>query len=253
VKNLFELKNARRVLVEENVFENNWADAQAGFALTWKSVNQDGGAPWSQTSDVIFRRNVVRNSAAGLSISARPEQAPAVPATRFLVEQNLFEGIGSFNGTQNGRMIFLGGGLTDVTISQNTFVHNSFSSSGQFIIMDTPDGGRHLVIKNNLATWGGPYGAVMGTARQGTDALNAFARPFTFHGNVIIGLPRSLTGFYPPGNTFLDQLPDAGFVNPGRGDYRRSTTNRLRYAGADVDALMRATAGVRQPASRGTS
>ena len=30
VKNLFELKNARRVLIEGNVFENNWVHAQNG-------------------------------------------------------------------------------------------------------------------------------------------------------------------------------------------------------------------------------
>ena len=33
IKNSFELKNARRVLVEGNVFENNWVDSQAGFAI----------------------------------------------------------------------------------------------------------------------------------------------------------------------------------------------------------------------------
>src|SRR5688572_22027579 len=33
VKNLFELKNARRVLVEGNVFERNWTHAQNGFAI----------------------------------------------------------------------------------------------------------------------------------------------------------------------------------------------------------------------------
>src|SRR5499427_5470506 len=33
VKNLLELKNAQRVLIESNVFEYNWADAQNGFAI----------------------------------------------------------------------------------------------------------------------------------------------------------------------------------------------------------------------------
>ena len=43
VKNLFELKNARRVLVSGNVFENSWGDAQTGFAILLKSANQEGG------------------------------------------------------------------------------------------------------------------------------------------------------------------------------------------------------------------
>ena len=45
VKNLFELKSARRVLVEGNVLENNWGDAQTGFAVNLKSANQDGTRP----------------------------------------------------------------------------------------------------------------------------------------------------------------------------------------------------------------
>src|SRR5437762_3532185 len=40
VKNLLELKHAQRVLVEGNVLENHWADAQDGFAIVWLSVNQ---------------------------------------------------------------------------------------------------------------------------------------------------------------------------------------------------------------------
>src|SRR2546426_839319 len=32
VKNLFELKNARRVLIEGNIFENKWLAAPAGWA-----------------------------------------------------------------------------------------------------------------------------------------------------------------------------------------------------------------------------
>ena len=47
VKNLFELKNARRVLVEGNLFEHNWAHAQSGFAVLFTPRNQDGRAPWS--------------------------------------------------------------------------------------------------------------------------------------------------------------------------------------------------------------
>jgi hypothetical protein len=33
VKNLLELKNARRVVIEDNTFERNWAQAQSGYAI----------------------------------------------------------------------------------------------------------------------------------------------------------------------------------------------------------------------------
>ncbi|HYP28512.1 MAG TPA: hypothetical protein VE262_17495, partial [Blastocatellia bacterium] len=47
VKNIFELKNARRVLVDGNVFENNWVDGQNGTAILFTVRNQEGTAPWS--------------------------------------------------------------------------------------------------------------------------------------------------------------------------------------------------------------
>src|SRR5262245_49031155 len=68
VKNLFELKNARRVVVDGNVFENNWAQAQSGFAILMTVRNQDRGAPWSTIEDVTFTNNVVRHAGAGIYI-----------------------------------------------------------------------------------------------------------------------------------------------------------------------------------------
>ena len=67
VKNLFELKNARRVLVEGNVFEHNWAAGQAGYAILFTPVN-DGNAPWTVVSDVVLRFNLVRHVASAINI-----------------------------------------------------------------------------------------------------------------------------------------------------------------------------------------
>src|SRR5215471_709436 len=68
VKNLLELKNADRVLIENNVFDNNWVDAQTGYAILFKSVNQDGNAPWSVTRNVVFRNNIVRHVSSAINI-----------------------------------------------------------------------------------------------------------------------------------------------------------------------------------------
>ncbi len=213
VKNLLELKNARRALIEGNVLENSWADGQVGFAVLFKSVNQAGGCPWCGTTDVTFRYNVVRNAAAGMTIAAHPEQFPVVPSSRYLITQNVFQDIGTANGTSNGRMFMLLGGLTDVAITHNTAIHNAFRGSGQFIYMDggkdAPGSG--LVIRDNVATWGGPYGAVMGKGR-GTAALSAFSSSWTFEGNVIIGLPPQFQKDYPSRNSYVGGAP-AGVVD----------------------------------------
>src|SRR5262245_42485213 len=67
VKNLFELKNARRVLVDGNLMEYNWPHGQNGFAILFTPRNQDGGAPWSVVEDVTFVNNVVRHVAGGIN------------------------------------------------------------------------------------------------------------------------------------------------------------------------------------------
>ena len=73
VKNLFELKNARRVLVDGNLLEYNWPQAQNGFAILFTVRNQDGGAPWSVVEDVTFSNNVIRHVAAGINILGRDD------------------------------------------------------------------------------------------------------------------------------------------------------------------------------------
>ena len=67
VKNVLELKNARRVLIDGNIFENNWRQAdQDGFAIVFTPRNQSGGSPWSTVEDVTFTHNIVRHSTAGV-------------------------------------------------------------------------------------------------------------------------------------------------------------------------------------------
>ncbi len=68
VKNLFELKSARRVTIRGNLFEHNWTDAQTGFGILFKAINQDGTAPWSVLEDVLFESNVVRDTENGFNI-----------------------------------------------------------------------------------------------------------------------------------------------------------------------------------------
>src|SRR5881396_1712413 len=62
-KNLLELKLGRRVLIQGNVFEHSWTDAQVGFAMLVWTVNQNLTAPWSVTEDVWIRENIIRHAA----------------------------------------------------------------------------------------------------------------------------------------------------------------------------------------------
>lgn len=66
VKNLFELKNAERVLVEGNVLENSWGGfSQYGNVFLFQALNQTGSNnPNTKVSDVTVRYN--RGAHAGI-------------------------------------------------------------------------------------------------------------------------------------------------------------------------------------------
>lgn len=68
VKNLLELKSAKRVRVQRNVFERCWPAGQDGTACMLTPVNQLQGAPWSGIEDVIFWENEFRDVARGFTI-----------------------------------------------------------------------------------------------------------------------------------------------------------------------------------------
>lgn len=68
VKNLLELKSAKRVRVRGNTFEQCWAAGQDGTAIMLTPVNQLQGAPWSGIEDAIFSENTFRDVDRGFTI-----------------------------------------------------------------------------------------------------------------------------------------------------------------------------------------
>jgi hypothetical protein len=69
-KNLFESKTGVRELVEGNIFENNWAQAQKGTAILFYPKNQYGQCPGCTVHDITFRYNIVRHAVNGIGIAA---------------------------------------------------------------------------------------------------------------------------------------------------------------------------------------
>ncbi len=67
VKNLFELKNAQRVLFEDNILENVWGGfTQKGFAILLTPKNQNNHCPNCKVTDVTLRFCRVHHAASGL-------------------------------------------------------------------------------------------------------------------------------------------------------------------------------------------
>ncbi|HXG66233.1 MAG TPA: hypothetical protein VNO70_14115, partial [Blastocatellia bacterium] len=122
VKNLFELKNARRVLIEGNVFENNWLDAQTGYAIVFKSANQNGGAPWTVTEDVTFTNNIVRHTGAGINVLGESSNFPSEQVKRVEISNNLFEDVDKAKWGGDGNFLKITD-VTDVQVEHNTVLH----------------------------------------------------------------------------------------------------------------------------------
>lgn len=244
VKNLFELKNARRVLVEDNLMEYSWRHGQVGYAILLTPRNQDGRSPWSVVEDVTIRRNIVRHAGGGMQIAGRDDNHPSGQTRRIRVVDNLFYDIDTEKWGGSGAFVLIGDGPADVTIE-----HNTVAQSGNILMAygggrGAPEPIRSVVLKDNLVRHN-LYGIHGSDRAVGADTLDAYFPGIAFSSNGIAGGDARL---YPSGNTFVgaDDF-DRQFVNPSGGDYRLKPDSRFRRAasdgrdlGADVAALMQA-------------
>jgi hypothetical protein len=246
VKNLFELKNARRVLVEGNVFEGNWVQSQAGFAILFTVRNQDGRAPWSAVQDVTFRNNLVRHSASGVQILGHDDNHPSQPLERLLIRNTLFEDIGGPRWGGGGRLLQVVAQAADVVVE-----HVTATQTGNII---TTEQGPHagFVYRDNIAPHN-EYGIVGTGTAPGRATLASYFLDGVIRGNVIAGAPADL---YPRDNFFPSSLSEVGFVDLGGGDYRLGASSPYRRAasdgkdiGVDFDELR--AAGIAIPPSGG--
>ena len=245
VKNLLETKHVRRLLVEGNVFENNWADAQAGFAFVLKSENQNGDTPWTQSSDITIRYNRIRNTGNGFNLAANPSGLPARPAARIVIADNIIENVnvGPYNG--DGHTLQLLGGLADVVMQHNTVRGVGGADAFAVLLGDLPVVER-LVVQSNVLVHGG-YGIKGGGTAEGIASIEHYAPGARVRGNLIVG--GGSPAAYPIGNVFFASLADAGFTQGATGDYRLDASSDARLAldgtnvGADVDRVDAETRG----------
>jgi pectate lyase len=193
VKNLFELKAARRVTVRHNVFERSWADGQTGFGIAFTVRNQNGKAPWSATTDVLFEHNIVRDVDRGISILGRDSNYPSAQTTGLTIRNNLL--VAQYDAVQ------LGGEAGAITIDHNTFV-NGASLLKMYRGTVWPNGepakraglyaASSLTVTNNLANHN-DYGVFGDQAGLGIVALQGLTQQYHWTHNVLAGGPSTIT------------------------------------------------------------
>jgi hypothetical protein len=210
VKNLLELKSARNVVIDGNLFEQCWAAGQAGDAAVLTVRNQDGGAPWSVVENVSFTRNVVQHVGSGMSILGHDDSAPSGPGDNFVVQNNLFTDVGGSWGG-HGQFVTTVSGTTQPGPTNVRIDHNTAITTGGPLISDTP--GQvvvhpGLVFTNNLVT-NGVHGVHGDSVSQGDQTLRTYYPSAVFTGNALVGASAS---YYaePPGNYFPATLNELG-------------------------------------------
>lgn len=129
IKNLFELKTGKRVLLEGNIMENSWADlpiGQSGYAIVLTIRTENDKAPQADVGDITIRNNLVRNCGAGITISGRDDGGKGIRSERITIVNNLFDNINgkefgdlNVNGPNDGTFIKLGEPY-DVIVDHNT-------------------------------------------------------------------------------------------------------------------------------------
>jgi len=248
VKNLFELKLGRRILVQGNIFENSWEDAQTGFAMVIWSVNQGGTTSWAQTADVWIRENIIRHAASGVQLTDYNTDHPEFPTLytqRVRFDNNLWLDISQANWGGDGRLFQLASSAGQLAAIK--FYHQTgFESTTLITIVSGQTQG--FEFGNNIVNYG-LYGIHTPAASDGA-ALALYMPGYLFAGNAVIG---ASAANYPIANFFPATLDAVGFVNAAAGDYHLAASSLYKNQGtdgidlgADITAVLTATSGVDQ-------
>ncbi|HKN84130.1 MAG TPA: hypothetical protein VJW17_11865, partial [Pyrinomonadaceae bacterium] len=136
VKNLLELKAARNAVIDGNVLENIWTDAQDGKAILFTVRNQECTAPWSTVANVRFTNNTLKNAEGALNMLGMDNEVTAAfgkcnPASTSVrgaglyISNNLFYNV-------NGPFMQLNG-FYIVTLDHNTSFqkYNTYTLYGE--------------------------------------------------------------------------------------------------------------------------
>jgi hypothetical protein len=244
VKNGFELKNARRVLIEGNVFTNVWMHGQAGYAIVLVPRTLEGAIPWTVIEDVTIRKNIFRRCSGGVALSGMDDNGMG-KGRNFRIEHNLFEDINSEKWGGPGHLLLVLNKAEGVVFEHNTGFH-----TGKIAAFDGKAPMSRFVYRNNISPHN-TYGIIGNSRSTGISTLSAFAPDATVTHNVMAG---GNAGLYPEGNYFPASLAGVEFVDMVEGNYRLSSASPYlgkgtdgRDLGADLNAVYALTRGVVKP------
>lgn len=203
VKNFLEVKSGRNIKIENNLFTNNWAMAQEGAGILFRTAVDSGEQ--AVVENIEFTGNIVRSSGSAINIFGGEGKG----GRNLTIRNNLFTDI---NGKQyGGRGSFiLATTFDNVSIENNTVFHD-----GNFIIAYGEPMTR-FTFRNNIV-FQNEYGIFGDGVGSGQAALRTYFPNSVFSNNIIIGGKNSEGGT----NTFFPaNVSQVGFVNVADGNYK---------------------------------
>jgi hypothetical protein len=234
VKNLIELKNAERVLIEGNVIENHWVAGQQGSSVVLTPRNS-GTAPWSVVRHVAFQNNVLRHVSSGFNIAGYDDGATTQQTEDILIRNNLLYDVSTAyvdsSDPAPARLALIGSGPKTIRMDHNTVDNDGDSTIflyGGWAPTGTTMSG--IEITNNLLRHN-TYGLFGDSAGVGTLALSAWTSNAIVLRNTFAGGDARQ---YPTGNDFptLTQwLQD--FPNRSAGDYHLAASSPSKNSATD--------------------
>ncbi len=273
VKNLFELKNAQRVLFEGNVLENSWGGfSQFGFGMVITPKNQAIGTanvcPLCKVTDITIRYAKISHVGGGLQLGngVSSNGGVALAGERYSVHDLTIDDISEvkYQGYGLFAQVSTGPGapvLQDVTINHVTaFQPGVMLNIGNDITVNPQM--RNFVYTNNLVNAGKSPTQTTGggTANCAYAGVPNIVLPkcfstYRFSHNAIAGTPTNRPpSQYPTGNFFPASMAAVDFLNyadANGGNYQLSNSSPYKNAGsdgkdlgADIEALNAAIAGV---------
>jgi hypothetical protein len=230
VKNVLELKNARRVTITGNLLEYSWQGGQTGYAVLFTVRNQDGACRWCEVRDVLFEKNLVRHAGGGVQILGTDNVHPSGLTQSVVIRNNVFADIDNQRWGGNGYAMLIIGGPKKIAIDHNTIVQEH--GAGLIQVEGPPI--TEFSFTNNI-TFHHDYGFMGADHAPGNDTIATFFPGSRITNNVIAGgdsqkLPAG--NRTPPAADVCKEL-----VACESGDYRLKPNSPWRGAGSEHTAL----------------
>ena len=276
VKNHLELKNAQRVLIEGNIFENNWGGfSQAGYSILLTPKNQAGGnganlCPLCAVTDVTIRYNTISHVGGGISLADLNggNGGAALAGQRYSIHDVTIDDVSASKYVGNGNLLMVFNGWVANSLNNVSINHiTGFSDpSATFLMLGNSNNAppmygftmnNSIIGQSQYPIWstGGTANCAVSNVPL-TSLTTCFPAGYSFTHNVLLAVNQTNypTSKWPAGNFLQPTAAAAGFVNfngGNGGNYQLLPSSPYKSAatdgtdlGADISRIQSLTANV---------